>query len=155
MKRESNLASMQLTCTVRTVQPGDLDKMAELAGQLGYECTAAEVRNRLDGMRDPNQYAIYVAELPGGQLAGWVGIYLFRGIVPDSFAEISGLVVDQQIRSRGIGKALLEVAEQWARRHRCSAISVRSNITRELAHQFYMRNGYEHIKTQKSFRKSL
>lgn len=155
MKQGLNLVSTQLTCAVRIPQPRDYDRMADLARQLGYECTGTEIRNRLDGMRDPNQHAIYVAELPGGQIAGWVGVYMFRAVVLDSYAEISGLVVDEQIRCRGIGKALLDVAEQWARGHGCSAISVRSNITRDRAHQFYTRNGYDHIKTQKSLLKNL
>jgi len=129
--------------------------MADLAGQLGYECASTEIRNRMNQMGDPNQYAVYVAELPGGQIAGWIGVYMFRAVELDGFAEISGLVVDQQIRSRGIGKALLDVAEQWARSHGCNSVSVHSNVSREHAHCFYMRNGYEHIKTQKSFCKSL
>ncbi len=155
MKLESNLASMRLACAVREPQLGDHERLADLAGQLGYPCTGIEVRNRLDGMQDPKQYATYVAELPAGQIAGWIGVYIFRSVALDSFAEISGLVVDQQIRSRGIGKALLDAAEQWARRQGCISIWVRSNVTRELAHRFYTHNGYDHVKTQKSLRKSL
>jgi hypothetical protein len=34
-------------------------------------------------------------------------------------------------------------------------MSVRSNVVRERAHKFYERGGYEHYKTQKSFRKPL
>ncbi len=142
-------------CEIRSPKPCDYDKMANLAGQLGYECSGAGVRARLNEMWDPNEYAVYVAELPGGQIAGWIGVYMFRAVELDSFSEISGLVVDQQVRSRGIGKALLDVAEQWARSHGSNSISVHSNVTRERAHRFYTRNGYEHIKTQKSFCKSL
>jgi GNAT superfamily N-acetyltransferase len=155
MKQQLKPASLQCMCKIRPPKPGDCDRMADLAGQLGYECTGAEVRARLDGMWDANQYAVYVAELPGGQIAGWVGVYIFRAVVLDRFAEINGLVADQQIRCRGIGKALLDIAEQWARSQGCSTISVRSNVTRERAHRFYTRNGFQHIKTQKSFRKSL
>lgn len=156
MKQQlTSVSSTQLTCSVRAPLPGDYDKMAGLAGQLGYESTGADVQTRLDEMCDPNLYAVYVAELPGGRIAGWVAVYMFRAVELDRFAEISGLIVDQQIRSLGIGKALLDVAEQWARSRGCSTISVRSNVTRERAHRFYAHNGYEHIKTQKEFRKSL
>jgi GNAT superfamily N-acetyltransferase len=152
---QPNRVLAQFVCTVRPPEPGDYDKMADLAGQLGYECTGKEVRARLDEMQDTNQYAVYVAVLPGGRIAGWIGVYLFRTVELDSSAEISGLVVDQQVRSRGIGKVLLDAAEEWARSHGCSAISVRANVMRDRAHRFYGNNGYEHIKTQKSFRKSL
>ncbi|HLZ52173.1 MAG TPA: GNAT family N-acetyltransferase [Candidatus Acidoferrum sp.] len=155
MNQELHVASMQCMCEVRPPKPSDYEKMADLAGQLGYERTGAQVQARIDGMRDLNEYAVYVAELPGGQIAGWFGVYTFRAVALDRFAETSGLVVDQQIRSRGIGKALLAIAEQWARTRACPTISVRSNVTRDRAHWFYPRNGYEHIKTQKLFQKQL
>lgn len=139
---------------VRPAQPRDCEGMANLAGQLGYACTGEEVRKRLSHMQDTNQYAVFVAELPGGQIAGWIGAYLFRSVETGSCAEINGLVVDQSIRSRGIGKILLDAAEQWAWSIGCDAISVRSNIKRDRAHRFYTNNGYEHVKTQKEFRKS-
>jgi GNAT superfamily N-acetyltransferase len=155
MEQQPDPGSAQSICTVRPPKLADLERMADLAGQLGYECTGMDVRARLDAMWDSNQYAVYVAELPQGQIGGWIGVYVFRTVETDCCAEISGLVVDQQIRSRGIGTLLLEAAEQWAHRHRCTTISVRSNVTRDRAHQFYRNHGYELTKTQKSFLKIL
>ncbi len=129
--------------------------MADLAGQLGYPSTAAQVRMRLGEMTDSNQYAVYLAELPGGEIAGWVAVYMFRTVVLDTCAEISALIVDQQIRSQGVGKILLDAAEAWARSRGCTAMSVHSNVKRERAHGFYERNGYEWTKTQKEFHKRL
>ncbi|HYX68270.1 MAG TPA: GNAT family N-acetyltransferase [Terriglobales bacterium] len=129
--------------------------MAVLAGQLGYPCTGDQIRMRLAEMEAPEQYVVYIAQLPGGQIAGWIGAYVFRTVELDRSAEISGLVVDEQIRSRGIGKALLEAVEGWARARGCDAIAVRSNVKRERAHRFYLSHGYEHVKTQKEFRKRL
>ena len=58
-------------------------------------------------------------------------------------------------RSLGAGAKLLDAAEAWAREKKCTGMSVRSNVIRERAHAFYERQGYQHIKTQKAFRKSL
>lgn len=33
----------RLDCTIRAPQAGDFERMAELAGQLGYPCTPQEV----------------------------------------------------------------------------------------------------------------
>jgi len=41
---------------------------------------------------------------------------------------------------------LLDAAEKWARGVGCDAISVRSNVKRERAHQFYRDNGYIDVK---------
>jgi GNAT superfamily N-acetyltransferase len=155
MKQQSNVASVQLTCAVRLAQPCDCEAMANLAGQLGYKCTKEEIRKRLSDMQDATHYAVFVAELGGGQVAGWIGAHVFRSVELATCAEISGLIVDQDMRSRGIGKTLLDAAEAWARSIGCDVISVRSNVKRDRAHQFYTNNGYEHGKTQKEFRKNL
>lgn len=141
--------------SVRSPEPRDFDQMAELAGQLGYPCTAEQVRARLSDIRDSNECAIYVVELAEGQIAGWIGVYIFRSVEMDKLGEINGLVVEQKHRSRGIGKVLLDAAEEWARNRGCAIISVHSNVKRERAHGFYKRNGYEWHKTQESFRKRL
>jgi GNAT superfamily N-acetyltransferase len=155
MNQEIETVSTQSARVVRLAQPRDSDRIAELAGQLGYPSTGEEVRKRLSQMQDANQYAVFVAELPAGQIAGWIGLYVFRAVELEAAAEINGLIVDAGIRSCGIGKTLLDAAEAWARTIGCNAISVRSNVTRNRAHGFYTANGYEHAKTQKEFRKKL
>jgi GNAT superfamily N-acetyltransferase len=155
MKQEANPASAQSRCEIRAPKPSDYDKMADLAGQLGYSSTEKQVRIRLEEMSDSNYSAAYVAELSGGRIAGWIGMYVFRSVEQDRCAGISGLIVDQEVRSCEIGKVLLGAAEDWARSQGCNAISVHTNVTRERAHRFYERNGYEHIKTQKYLRKNL
>ena len=106
-------------------------------------------------MKDASLYGVFVAVLPRDEVVGWMGAYVFRSVELEPFAEISGLVVNEKLRSRGIGKALLNAAEDWARSVGCAAISVNSNIIRDRAHHFYVSNNYELIKTQKTFRKGL
>ena len=129
--------------------------MARLAGQLGYECSADQVRHRVLAMQPSPQYAVLVAEIQRGPIAGWIGLYVFRSVELEAFAEISGLVVDEAIRSRGVGKALLDAAEDWARSVGSAILSVRSNVIRDRAHRFYATNGFRQIKTQNVFCKEL
>ena len=70
-------------------------------------------------------------------------------------AELVGLVVDEALRGRGIGAALVTAAEAWARERGLARLRVRSNVTREATHSFYRRLGYEEVKRQVVFRKSL
>jgi GNAT superfamily N-acetyltransferase len=155
MKQETEIASTRSGCTVRLAQASDSDRIADLAGQLGYPSTGEEVGKRLNEMRDASQYAVFVAELSGGQIAGWIGVYIFRAVEMETAAEINGLIVDETVRCYGIGKALLDAAEEWSRSVGCSVLSVRSNVIRERAHRFYTANCYQHVKTQKEFRKKL
>jgi GNAT superfamily N-acetyltransferase len=73
----------------------------------------------------------------------------------DPCAEINGLVVDSEVRSLGIGSALVGIAEEWARSRGCNEISVQSNVKRDGAHRFYEHHGFRHIKTQEVFRKDI
>lgn len=147
--------SEQSVCTIRPPRPGDYEAMAALAGQLGYPSTGPDVGRRLEEMRRSDQYAVYVAELASGRIGGWIGVYVFRAVELDGFVEISGLIVDETIRSRGIGKMLLDAAEGWAREHGYEGMSVRSNTKRERAHTFYRRNGFRGEKTQASLYKTF
>jgi GNAT superfamily N-acetyltransferase len=142
-------------CIIRPPAPADFHAMAELAGQLGYPCTAREVRVRLATLKDPRQYAVFVAEAPDGQVTGWIGVYIFRSVETAPCAQISGLIVDRALRSRGIGQLLLDAAAKWARRRGCGEIAVHTNVIRRRAHRFYERHGFQHVKTQKFLSKQL
>lgn len=141
--------------TVRPAVAADSRRIAELAGQLGYPSTPEEVSQRLRGINNPSENAVFVAALPDGEIAGWLGVFVYRCVEADVRAEVSGLVVDERFRSRGIGLRLLEQAEQWARDRNCVAIGLRSNVIRDRAHAFYEEHGYQLVKTQKAFRKPL
>ncbi|HXE30945.1 MAG TPA: GNAT family N-acetyltransferase [Terriglobales bacterium] len=139
---------------MRAPVSGDHERMAELAAQLGYPCTGSELAARLEGMNDPGSYAVFVAETSAG-IAGWIGLYIFRSVETEPIAEISGLVVDEQQRSRGIGRLLIAAAEAWARAQGSATLSVRTNVTRARAHHFYETYGFENVKTQRTYRKRL
>jgi GNAT superfamily N-acetyltransferase len=140
---------------VRAPHPEDYARMGDLARQLGYSAATGDIAQRLAGMRPSSEHAVFVAQFADGEIAGWIGVFVYRGVELDARAEVSGLVVDEQYRSQGAGLRLLERAEQWAREKGCKEIGLRSNVIRERAHKFYERNGYVHTKTQKSFRKTL
>jgi GNAT superfamily N-acetyltransferase len=139
---------------IRRARPTDIARLAELAGELGYPTTTAEMKVRLRRVKPDATNAIFVAE-DGGEVIGWTHVSVSYLLEVPLRAEINGLIVSGKSRSRGTGARLLEAAEAWARTKKCEGMSVRSNVIRDRAHAFYERNGYEHYKTQKAFRKSL
>jgi GNAT superfamily N-acetyltransferase len=140
---------------IRLAKSPDAPRLAELSGQLGYPATAAQMRQRLRGIKPASQHAVFVAQSGKDGVIGWVHVSRQPLLEVEIRAEVNGLVVAEGQRSLGAGAQLLAAAEDWARKHGCKGMSVRSNVIRERAHQFYERNGYEHYKTQKSFRKPL
>lgn len=140
---------------IRPAQPQDSPRIAELATQLGYPSNPDEIARRLEEIQHSNESCIFVAQRAEGEIAGWIGVFVFRSITDDPCVEVRGFVVDEGLRSQGIGEKLLDRAEQWAREKGCRAIGLRCNVMRERAHAFYERHGYQHAKTQKSFRKIM
>lgn len=62
--------------------------------------------------------------------------------------EILELIVSREVRSKGIGAALLKAARAQAVQQHCIQFEVTSNRKREKAHCFYRREGLEqtHVK---------
>jgi GNAT superfamily N-acetyltransferase len=140
---------------IRRAKNADAPRIAELSGQLGYPATAAQMRERLRSIQPASEHAVLVAESATEGVIGWLHVSKEPLLEVEIRAEVNGLVVAEGQRSAGAGAGLLSAAEDWARKHRCKSMSVRSNVIRERAHKFYEQNGYEHYKTQKSFRKPL
>ncbi|PYT98664.1 MAG: GNAT family N-acetyltransferase [Acidobacteria bacterium] len=140
---------------IRIAKAGDAAELADLSGQLGYPATAAQIRQRLRAIRPASLNSVFVAETKDAGVVGWLHVSKQALLESDVRAEVNGLVVAEGHRSLGAGARLIAAAEEWARKHGCKFMSVRSNVMRERAHKFYERNGYEHYKTQKSFRKPL
>ena len=142
---------------IRRARRSDAERIARLSGELGYPVTAAQVATRLRQLTPVSKHAVFVAESPDAAtgVVGWVHVSVAHLLESDIRAEVNGLVVAEGQRSAGAGAKLLEAAEEWARRRGCRGMNVRSNVIRERAHGFYERNGYEHYKTQKAFRKAL
>lgn len=139
---------------IRLVKENDSIPLADLAGQLGYPSTPEQITNRLVGIFARPDQAVFVAEVDG-RLAGWVHVFACPTVELDLYAEVGSLVVDQELRGRGIGKALMEEAEAWARQRGINEIRLRSNVIRNEAHQFYETIGYKRIKSQFTFHKVL
>jgi len=139
---------------IRRARPSDAARLAELSGQLGYPASRAEIVQRMKRIRPAGRHAIFVAESESG-VRGWLHVSVTPLLEVPLRAEVNGLVVDENVRSLGAGAKLLAAAERWAKARGCENMSVRSNVVRQRAHAFYLRNGYEHYKTQKAFRKLL
>lgn len=140
---------------IRRARSTDAPRLADLSGQLGYPATAAQLRERLPRISPASQNAVFVAESKEAGVVGWLHVTKQALLETEIRAEVNGLVVADGHRGLGAGARLIAAAEEWARKHGCKYMSVRSNVIRERAHKFYERNGFEHYKTQKSFRKPL
>lgn len=148
-------APERLAASVRVATIQDAERLAQLSTQLGYPSSREDVERRLELIERTPDHVVYVAALADGSVVGWLHAYVRRLVESDTSAELGGLVVDEHCRGRGVGRVLMDHAEQWARGKGCTALSLRSNIIRDGAHKFYQDLGYAVLKTQYAFWKKL
>jgi len=140
--------------TVRPMEVLDVDSVAALITQLGYPSKPQDIARRFPRIDGRDDQALLVAD-DGTSVVGWMHVGAHPYLESDGSAEILGLVVAEGQRSRGVGAALVSAAELWAAEHGCQVLRVRSRITRDRAHAFYERAGFERIKTQHCFQKII
>src|SRR4051812_14262016 len=119
----------------------DAAAVADLTTQLGYPASAEDIARRWERIDRQGHAMVFGAEVAGGTV-GWIHATIVPVLESDPAAEIAGFVVDATCRSQGIGRALLDAAEDWARVAGCASMRVRSRIARERAHAFYARHAY-------------
>lgn len=139
--------------SVRVALSIDAEALALLSGQLGYPADAAAIVRRLEGVAD--QGIVLVAVDRQGGVCGFAHAELRRLLIAEPFVELAALVVSQLARGSGAGATLLAAVETWTRDQGIGSVRVRSNVLRERAHRFYLREGYMERKRQAVFLKHL
>ena len=91
----------------------------------------------------PN-YKIYGAKY-NGKIVGTFSLAIMDNIAHrgKSSGIVEDVVVDKHMRSKGIGKIMMEYAIEVCKKHNCYKMSLSSNLKRERAHRFYKSLGFE------------
>ncbi len=141
--------------SIRPADGGDLRALCKLTGELGYSSTLEAVETRFEKLMEAPGNAVFVAVAETRIIVGWVHVFGTHRIESDTFAELGGLIVSDEHRRRGIGRALLDAARRWAESNGYVKLRVRSRADRDKAHRFFERSGLAHTKTQKIFDATL
>ena len=96
----------------------------------------AELRARLPREVADNGWAVFAAE-QDGRVAGLLAIIVSEGVLRQLF-------IDETLRSRGIGKALLDFAKAQMR----GGFWLRTHSLNARGHKFYEREGLRHLRTE-------
>jgi N-acetylglutamate synthase-like GNAT family acetyltransferase len=135
---------------IRPVEIGDAQAIAVLVAQLGYEATSAQCAARLDdAARDPSRCVLVVEH--DARVVAWMELGEVASLESGRWAEIRGLVVDEAMRSTGIGARLVDEAITWARARGMPTLRVRTNELRLRTHAFYERRGFTRSKSQRVY----
>lgn len=140
---------------IRAAEPADVEALASLTGQLNDPLDAATMARRLQDIHATGSGVVLVAVAADGGVVGYAHALAQHFTFTEPFVELAALVVDSGARSDGTGAALLRAVEDWTRVAGFASVHVRSNVVRERAHRFYLREGYAEWKRQLVFVKPL
>jgi GNAT superfamily N-acetyltransferase len=135
---------MSEVVAIRDAVSADAEAMARLCSQLRYPTESSDMPSRLARLSsDPNARALVATQ--GDNVVGLITVHLRNTINHEApIGQITLLVVDEAIRSRGAGRALVAAAEDWARSRGTRRITVTTALERIGAHAFYEKVGYSH-----------
>lgn len=119
---------------------------------LGYDYDLEKQKTKIEAVLNDSTQVIFVAEC-NNKVVGYIHLVNYDAIYADNFKNCLGLAVDNDYKRNGIGSALLNQAEIWAKENGAVGIRLCSGVEREKAHQFYESQGYEVTKLQKNIKK--
>ena|SRR5436305_433308 len=143
---------------VRSAEPHDFEAVTALLEALGRKEVTDDTRDRCreiyaSQISDPTSDHL-VAVNDDGEVVGFCSLHFRKRLnytTPEAW--VPDLIVSEGLRRTGVGKALLEHAEQRALDRNCWALSLESAYHRVEAHRFYAAFGMRDA--GKSFHKLL
>lgn len=139
---------------IREANPEDSAAIAEITAEgLGYDCAPEMIARNIAAL-DRSHARLFVAEIDGG-VVGFVEPQVYEAVYFAPLVNILGLAVREACRGLGIGKALMDAAENWAKEIGATGVRLNSGASRTNAHAFYRHIGYTTEKQQIRFLKEF
>lgn len=108
--------------------------------QLQFSLTLEEYKILLPEMlkNGYGQVAVFDNDKCIGISGYWIGTKLYSG----KYLEMDNVVIDENYRSKGIGKLLCDWCINKAKENNCKKVMLDAYLENEKAHKFYEREGF-------------
>ncbi|MGD8700772.1 MAG: GNAT family N-acetyltransferase [Gemmatimonadales bacterium] len=152
---------MESSIRVRPASPTDAASWLRLRCALWPDGLEAEHRVEIDrflaGQANEPQ-AVLLAEDGSGRLVGFAELSIrpcAEGCRTNRVAYLEGWFVVPEARGRGVGRALVEVAEAWGRAQGCREFASDAQADNELSAAAHRALGFTDVGLVRCFRKDL
>lgn len=138
---------------IRAAQVSDAQAIAVLCrDEMGYDADVTLVAGQLVRCITATGDCVLVAETAGA-VVGFIHACDYQLLYFPPMKNIMGIAVSAAHRHCGIGRALLDAVEQWAKADGAAGVRLVSGVERTEAHVFYRACGYCGDKTQVNLKK--
>jgi len=144
---------------MRLLWPGDEPEWLRMRIALWPRHSAEDLRSGIQSiLANPQREAVFIAETPDGGLCGFVEVSLKEsapGCSTSPVGYLEGWYVDPDRRQQGVGRQLVEAAENWAREHGCQEMASDTWSDNAVSRGAHASLGFEEAEVLAHFRKRL
>ena len=148
--------------TVRTAKQDDVAFWLQLRTAFWPDDTESEHRKEIDrffaGEFPRGAWTVLLAKDAKGGVLGFAELSIrpyAEGCRSNRVAYLEGWFVLPEARERGVGKALIEAAENWGRAQGCSEFGSDADPDNELSRTAHCAVGFTEVGLVRCFRKNL
>lgn len=143
---------------VRRATEADKPEWLRMRQALWPDHSVAEFLLQSEEILKDDLQPVFVVERPNGKLGGFLEASTRKyadGCETSPVGYIEGWYVDEELRGRGIGKALVRAAEEWARSQGLTEMASDTWLENDGSIQAHLKLGYEEMERLVHFAKKL
>ena len=143
---------------IRRARHEDKPEWVRMRQALWPEHSEEEFAAQSEEILNDGMQPVFVVERPGGKFGGFLeaGTRKYaEGCESSPVGYIEGWYVDEDLRGQGIGKALVQAAEDWARSQGLTEMASDTWLDNEVSIQAHLKMGYEETVRLVHFAKKL
>lgn len=143
---------------IRTYGDGDHAEWLRMRRALWNDCPDDQQVREMGEILAADTEVVFFAERPGGGLCGFVEAAIRPWAIGcDSMpvGYIEGWYIDKDVRRVGVGRALVEAAEAWARSKGCCQMASDAELWNDVSHQAHGALGYRETARLVLYKKDL
>ncbi|MFL5479950.1 MAG: GNAT family N-acetyltransferase [Gemmatimonadaceae bacterium] len=143
---------------VRAYSDADWPEWLRMSSALFPEYSAGDLAKGMKDFRARLDAEVFLAERDDGSVAGFVEVGsrpYADGCDTGPVGYVEAWYVEPSVRRAGYGRALLNAAEEWARRQGYAEIASDALLDNEASHAAHRAVGYEEVGRVVQFRKVL